>query len=80
MLKIIPGIYKEGKVELLETPPKESLARIFVIFEVSEEKKANKRKKTKVRLSELEACGMWADRTDHPAYFRIINFKVNQRR
>ena len=36
MLKIIPAIYKEGKVELLETPPEESLARIFVIFEVSD--------------------------------------------
>ncbi len=71
MLKIIPAIYKEGKVELLGTPPEESLARIFVIFEVSEEKRANKRKKTKARLSELEACGMWADRTDwpdHPTY------------
>ena len=64
MLKIIPGIYKEGKVELLETPPKESLAHNLGIFEVSEEKKANKRKNTKVRLPELEACGMWADRTD----------------
>jgi len=49
MLKIIPAIYKEGKVELLETPPKESLARIFVIFEVLEEKKANKRNRLKRR-------------------------------
>lgn len=53
MLKIIPAIYKEGKVELLETPPKESLARIFVIFEVSEEKK----RKFVCQNWRLVACG-----------------------
>ncbi len=52
MLKIIPGIYKEGKVELLETPPKESLARIFVIFEVSE-----KKRKFVCQNWRLVACG-----------------------
>ncbi len=59
MLKIIPGIYKEGKVELLETPPKESLARIFVIFEVSEKKKQISEKKRKFVCQNwrLVACG-----------------------
>ncbi len=71
MLKIIPAIYKEGRLDLLESPPEGSSERVMVVFEVSEKKKTKKPRKPKVRLSEMEACGMWAGRTDwpdHPAY------------
>ena len=59
MLKIIPGIYKEGKVELLETPPKESSARIFVILKSQKKKKqiSEKTQKFVCQNWRLVACG-----------------------
>lgn len=71
MLKNIPAIYKEGRLDLLESPPEGSSERVMVIFEVAEKKKSKKPRKPRGRLADTGAFGMWANRTDwpdHPAY------------